>query len=78
MVSGTGDNPPFRDNFTERLYENCVTETKLTLLNYAPILASSKIRIIILSFFLSSSFLLSCVFTFRKWTDNLNGAVIYS
>ena len=25
--------PPSRDNFTERLYENCVPETKLTLLN---------------------------------------------
>ena len=30
--------PSSRDNFTERLYENCVTKTKLTLLNYAYIL----------------------------------------
>ena len=30
--------PSPRDNFTKRLYENCVTETQLTLLNYAYIL----------------------------------------
>ena len=40
-----------------------------------------KMRIIIcLSFFLSSSFFFkySCVFTFSKWTDNLNAAIICS
>ena len=30
--------PSSRNNFTERLYENCVTETKLNPLNYAYIL----------------------------------------
>ena len=42
MVSVTRDSPrpettlpSVRDNFTKRLYENCVTETQLTLLNYA-------------------------------------------
>ena len=35
MASGTRDSPPPRDNFTERLHDNCVTERKLTLLNYA-------------------------------------------
>ena len=38
MVSGTRDNPPSRDNFSEHLYENCMTKTKLTLLDYAYIL----------------------------------------
>ena len=56
MVSVTRDSPPSRDNFTERLCENCVTETKLTLLNYAYIvrrIIRIKIRIIIYpSFFL--------------------------
>ena len=49
MVSVTRDTSPSRDNFTERLYENCVTETKLILLNYAYILKRifKKYRIII-------------------------------
>ena len=41
MVSGTRDNPPPRDNFTERLYDkklSRLTEIKLTLLNYSEIL----------------------------------------
>jgi len=41
MVSGTRDNPPPRDNFTERLYDKKLaqlTEIKLTLLNYSEIL----------------------------------------
>ena len=43
MASGTQDSPPPRDNFSERLHDNCVTETKLTLLNYAHI-ENLKIR----------------------------------
>ena len=35
MVSVTRDSPPSRDNFKGGLYGNWVTETKLTLLNYA-------------------------------------------
>ena len=35
MASGTRGSPPSRDNFTERLHDNRVTERKLTLLKYA-------------------------------------------
>ena len=45
MASGTRESPPPRDNFTKRLHDNCVTETKLTLLNYGHI-KNLKIRII--------------------------------
>ena len=41
MVSGSRDNPPQRDNFTERLYDKKLarlTGIKLTLLNYSEIL----------------------------------------
>ena len=61
--------PSHRDNFTKRLYENCVTETQLTLLNYAYILRRNKHHHLPL-FLCSSSFIkYSCVFTFRKWTN---------
>ena len=43
MASGSQDSPPPRDNFIERLHDNCVTETKLTLLNYGHI-ENLKIR----------------------------------
>ena len=69
MVSGTRESPPPRDNFTERLHNNCVTETKLTLLNYAHI-ESLKIRVISCSsFFYIAFFKYSCVFNSRNWTD---------
>ena len=38
MVSGTRDNPPYRGNLIERLYEkklSLLTESKLTLLKYS-------------------------------------------
>ena len=38
MVSGTRDNPPYRDNFIERLYEkrlSLLAELKLTPLKYS-------------------------------------------
>ena len=38
VVSGTRDNPPYRGNFIERLYEKklcLLAETKLTLLKYS-------------------------------------------
>ena len=58
-----------RDNFTKRLYENCVTETQLTLLNYAYILRRNKHHLPL--FLCSSSFIkYSCLFTFRKWTNS--------
>ena len=61
--------PSPRDNFTKRLYENCVTETQLTLLDYAYILRRNKHHHLPL-FLCSSSFIkYSCVFTFRKWTN---------
>ena len=61
--------PSPRDNFTKRLYENCVTEKQLTLLNYAYILRRNKHHRLPL-FLCSSSFIkYSCVFTFRKWTN---------
>ena len=44
MASGIQNSPPPRD-FSERLHDNCVTETKLTLLNYAH-MENLKIRII--------------------------------
>ena len=37
MASGTRERPPPRDNLTERLHDNCVTDTKLTLLNYGDV-----------------------------------------
>ena len=43
MASGIKDSPPPRDKFSERLHDNCVTETKLTLLSYAHI-ENLKIR----------------------------------
>ena len=46
MASDTRESPPPRDNLIERLHDNCVTDTKLTLLNYAHI-ENLKIRIII-------------------------------
>ena len=65
----TASPPPPRDNFTKRLYENCVTETQLTLLNYAYIWRRNKHHHLPL-FLCSSSFIkYSCVFTFRKWTN---------
>ena len=63
--------PSPRDNFTKRLYENCVTEMQLTLLNYAHILRRNKHHLPL--FLCSSSFIkYSCVFTFRKWTNTFN------
>ena len=38
--SGNRENPPPRDNFTERLYEDSVTDTELTLLNFSIIHSS--------------------------------------
>ena len=61
--------PSPRDNFTKRLYENCVTEPQLTLVNYAYILRRNKHHHLPL-FVCSSSFIkYSCVFTFGKWTN---------
>ena len=61
---------PFpRDNFTKRLYENCMTETQLTLLNYAYILRRNKHHLP-LSLCSSSFIKYSCVFfAFTKWTN---------
>ena len=57
-----------RDNFTKRLYENCMTETQLTLLNYAYILRRNKHHLP-LSLCSSPFIKYSCVFTFTKWTN---------
>ena len=59
MVSVTRDSPPSRDNFTERLYENCVTETYLIMHIFQD--ASAKNAYQYFPFFLSSSFFLSIV-----------------
>ena len=61
---------PFpRDNFTKRLYENCVTEPQFTLLNYAYILRRNKHRHLPLFLCISSFIKYSCVCTFRKWSN---------
>ena len=61
--------PSPRDNFTKRLYENCVTERQLTLLNYGDILRRNKHHHLPL-FLCSSSFIkYSCVLKFIKWTN---------
>ena len=54
--------PSPRDNFTKRLYENCVTEPQLTLLNYAYILRRNKHHDLPL-FLCSSSFISIAILT---------------
>ena len=72
MVSGTQDNPPSQDNFIEHLYENCVNETKLALLDYAYILRLifKKISIIICPSFIVVRLLLS-ILLFAHSEDGL-------
>ena len=73
MVLGTQDNPPSRDNFTEHLYENCMTKTKLTLLDYANILRlKKKMSIIIFPYFIVVCLLLSIV----VFSHSENGPII--